>query len=310
MSDFGDNVTIEFVTGACAAVIDCCCFHTIDTLKVRSQDKRPLLPWDKLKATPVTLRPWVSTTSLYQGFSTNLFLKVPYMASLFGFHSLNRKILAEVAPEGSLSDTSREMVSAFGAGIEASLLLSPLELIRIQGQNCGKGGLWEATRYCYNKIGLSGLLSRGMHACMQRESKYCLGQFAFVGVVHSEVTAWAKESHDRSALAKTLHDNDALRTALASIVVGFLCTIVSHPDDVLKTQQQTRLSTYGSNGDSYRSYLSAFRHVAQNDGMRTLWRGAVWRCCVRVPLGLTVINTVHPRIRPYVEVALGSEVVR
>jgi len=301
-SAFGSNAGIEFATGAAAAVVDCCCFHSIDTLKVRAQDKRPLLPWNELKVTSFPLRPLVSATSLYQGFTTNLFLKVPYMASLFGFHSLNRSLLTMLLPEDYLSGTSKEMVSAFGAGIEASLLLSPLELIRIQGQNCGKGGLWVSSRYCIDKIGMSGLLSRGMAACMLRESKYCLGQFAFIGVAYTELSAWSACSQDQSTIAATLHRSNDLRTAIASIGVGFLCTIVSHADDVVKTRQQTRLvASPGASADPYRSYWSALRHVLKQEGAHALWRGAFWRCCVRVPLGLTVINAVHPRIRPHVE---------
>ena len=52
-----------------------CLFHSIDTLKVRAQDKRPLLPWSKISTTTPILRPAVILRSLYQGFSTNLFLK-------------------------------------------------------------------------------------------------------------------------------------------------------------------------------------------------------------------------------------------
>ena len=91
--EFGSSVLVEFVTGAGAAVVDCCLFHSIDTLKVRKQDGRDLLPWKRLQAASLLARPAISLGSLYQGFSTNLFTKVPYMASMFGFHAFNKTLI-------------------------------------------------------------------------------------------------------------------------------------------------------------------------------------------------------------------------
>mmetsp|Transcript_79697 Transcript_79697/g.155963 ORF Transcript_79697/g.155963 Transcript_79697/m.155963 type:complete len:358 (-) Transcript_79697:294-1367(-) len=354
MSAFGDNVVVEFATGALAAIIDCCLFHSIDTLKVRAQDSQSLLPWKQLRSASLTNRPLIGLRSLYQGFSTNLFLKVPYMACMFGFHSLNRWALNELFPPESSSSatssaTAREAASALFVGVEASLLLSPLELIRIQGQNKGKGGLVAASRFAVATIGLKGLLTTGMHACMQREAKYCLGQFAAIGAASQALSEWALrnsphglgdggggggsvqvEAFDEAAngswscsalssrLASTLHSNPDLRTACCSVAVGVLCTVVSHPDDVVKTRQQTRLasssaaravaslSKWGVANNPYQSYASALRHVVATEGSLALFKGATWRCCVRVPLGLTVINFVHPRIRPHVDAALRN----
>ena len=326
---FGDSVAVEFVTGAGAAIVDCCLFHSIDTLKVRKQDGRPLLPWARLQSAPAIKGPTIILASLYQGFSTNLFLKVPYMATMFGFHALNKSLLDVVWGDGTThggGSALREFSSAFLVGIEASLLLSPLELVRIQGQNRGKGEIIAATRYTLSKIGMRVLLTTGMHACMQREAKYCVGQFALIGAVSSAIADWAAASrclpatppatvtaHRASTqtstlaplaeIAALLDESHDLRTLVSSICVGFLCTLVSHPDDVVKTRQQTRIT--GGGGASSRrydgGYLSSLRHIAMSEGTGALWRGAFWRCCVRVPLGLSVINIVHPRLRPFVE---------
>ena len=58
-------------------------------------------------------------------------LQVPYMATMFGFHSINRAALASL-PNDTLSERGKEALSALLVGVEASLLLSPLELVRIQ----------------------------------------------------------------------------------------------------------------------------------------------------------------------------------
>lgn len=251
------------------------------------------------------------------------------MACMFGFHSINRGLLG-LLPEGTMSSGTRDCLSALFVGVEASLLLAPLELVRIQGQNRAKGGLLSATRYVLQTIGPLGLLTRGMHACMQREAKYCLGQFAAIGAVTSGLGEWAAANANAgpsggSAVARRLQDQD-VRTAVASVAVGVLCTVVSHPDDVVKTRQQTRITSagrfeasMGATGvtaavgaspplkDPYRSYAGAMRFVYASEGKLALFKGSMWRCFVRVPLGLTVINWVHPRIRPLVEDLVGAQ---
>ena len=201
-------------------------------------------------------------------------------------------------------------------------------------------------------------MTTGMHACMQREAKYCVGQFALIGAVSSAIAEWAaarrfegsasaaatttttttttttataagaaSSSLDASpsmlssvGIATLLDESLDLRTLLSSISVGFLCTIISQPDDVVKTRQQTRIAgpsaasaapstSAAAAGNAslspYRSYWGSITHVASTEGAHALWRGAFWRCCVRVPLGLSVINFVHPRLRPLTEAALS-----
>jgi len=159
-------------------------------------------------------------------------------------------------------------------------------------------------------VGLKGLLTRGMAACMNREAKYCLGQFAIIGVVSSELNDWAAAARNEEGgwASQWLESADA-QSAVASVVVGVACTLVSHPDDVVKTRQQTRIvaelsGAAATGADPYRSYWGSLRHVYRGEGLGALFKGSFWRCCVRVPLGLTVINWVHPRLRPAVQDAL------
>ena len=169
----------EFMLGGATGLLDCCLFHWIDTLKVRRQDNRPLLMDTSGK--PLQLQRLgaprfaiAAVRSLYAGFSTNLSLKLPYMACMFAFSAMNTRLLESVSA-GS-SPLATELASAALVGVEVSLLLSPLEMVRIQGQNCGKGGLLSASRAVAATGGL-GVWGRGMTATMSREAKYCMGQF-------------------------------------------------------------------------------------------------------------------------------------
>ena len=52
--------------------------------------------------------------------------------------------------------------------------------------------------------------------------------------------------------------------------------------------------------------MASFRTVTAEEGVAALWKGWVWRCCVRVPLGLAVINLAHPHVRPHVVALLPN----
>jgi len=120
----------EFAIGAATGLLDCCAFHWIDTLKVRSQANLPLL-LDLQRGGPLPpgSGSLAALRSLYAGFTTNLSLKLPYMAFAFGLNALNGRVLS--ACGGSLSETARELVSAALVGVEVSLFLSPLEMVCI-----------------------------------------------------------------------------------------------------------------------------------------------------------------------------------
>ena len=295
------SVGEEFCIGAAAGLLDCCCFHWLDTAKVRRQDGRPLL-MDLQTGGPLSVAraggplgfARASARSLYAGFSTNLSLKLPYMAIMFACNAANTQAL-RVLRDGPLAvpSAAEPAVAAALVGVEVSLMLAPLEMIRIQGQNCGAGGLLSATRAVAATAAPPGrapqvaalLLSRGMGATMQRELKYCLGQFYLCGLIADAAAERMRATDgDGERVAR-----DALAPQIAGAVAGgLLCTSVSHPDDVIKTRQQTHLRG-SAKFDQYTGYVRAARSVVREEGVRALFRGAAFRCLLRVPLGLSLI---------------------
>ena len=143
------SVGVEFAIGSATGLLDCVLFHWVDTLKVRRQDGRPLLldvrSGLSLQRGKLGLPRFIGVcmASLYAGFTTNVSLKVPYMASMFAFNALNSQLLSCI---GGTSKDVQDLASAALVGVEVSLMLSPLEMVRIQGQNCGKGGIVSASR--------------------------------------------------------------------------------------------------------------------------------------------------------------------
>ena len=277
-------ILTEFAIGSATGLLDCVLFHWIDTLKVRRQDGRALL-MDVRTGLPLkraALGPYLLACvgSLYAGFSTNLSLKVPYMASMFALNAFNNKLLSWF--EGT-SETAKELASAALVGVEVSVLLSPLEMLRIQGQNCGKGGLISASRAVLATIPAnSGLLgfwhaaTRGMTATMHREAKYTMGQFWLCAKI-SEMVAGGDSSPGLGA------------QIAGAVLGGMACTVVSHPDDVIKTRMQTHLQGASPEYAKYSTFAGSGRHIWTAEGLSALYKGAAFRCLLRVPLGLSVI---------------------
>ena len=290
---FLDPLT-EFGIGATTGLLDCCAFHWIDTLKVRRQDNRPLLMDVRTgKALPSPVGIGAATASLYAGFSTNLSLKLPYMASMFALNSLNASLLTALDAAGSLSTTAREFASAALVGVEVSLMLAPLEMVRIQGQNCGKGGLLSASRAVAATARGGGVLgwwlawTRGMTATMHRETKYCIGQFFLCGKISEAI---AQRDGDGAA------EPSLVSQVAGAVLGGIACTVVSHPDDVIKTRMQTHLKG-AAEYSSYPTYAASGLRVWRHEGLGALYNGAAFRCLLRVPLGLSLIIVSGEAIR-------------
>lgn len=308
-------IAAEFIIGSATGLLDCVLFHWLDTLKVRSQDGRPLL-MDVRSGLPLRrantalyLHAVACLRSLYAGFSTNLSLKVPYMASMFAFSAFNTQLLSRLGGASDPStETAKDLASAALVGVEVSLLLSPLEMVRIQGQNAGKGGLLSASRAVAATArggGLSGWWSawtRGMTATMNREAKYCMGQFFLCAKISEWVSArLSGVGHEgSSAAAETVSSQVA-----GAVLGGMACTVISHPDDVIKTRQQTHLRGSAMFA-SYESFLGTGAHVARKEGIGALLRGAAFRCLLRVPLGLSVIIVSGGWMRERAERAWGA----
>lgn len=226
------------------------------------------------------------------------------MGSMFFFNSLNNHALQAIEKWNgtSLSQDTRALLGAGAVGVQVSLLLSPLELVRIQGQNQNKGGLVEATRHVAGVSRSSGValpvgFGRGMTPTMQREAKYCMGQFFLCGFVERQLRGYFEKPEAEGGGEQ---GSGLGLQVVSAIMSGFLCTIVSHPDDVVKTRMQTHITRGTPEYDMYSTYTRTLRTVVANEGFGALWRGAFFRCVIRVPLGLTVIALVSNYSRPHV----------
>ena len=335
-------IAAEFFIGSATGLLDCVLFHWIDSLKVRRQDNRPLLMDVKtglpLQRSAMGLPRFAAASvgSLYAGFSTNLSLKVPYMASMFAFSALNNRLLSAALDDhvatsddgGSSSGGAdggggegskammRDLASAALVGVEVSLLLAPLEMVRIQGQNNGKGGLIEASRAVAATAAGGGVggwwraWTRGMTATMHREAKYCVGQFFLCAKISEYVSAYMQRgnaggeplttasSSSSSSSGASSGSSGAERATLSSqiaggVLGGIACTVVSHPDDVVQTRPHAS--------------HAALHHAPHITHLRTPQRIALGALCPSVCPLCAVHPPVHALHTPPCVALIGED---
>lgn len=304
-----DNAAVEFASGAFGASVDVVIFHWVDTCKVRAQDRRPVLPWLELrqihKSSGVGLIgaarvSSASISSLYAGFTTGCSLKVPYMAFMFMSHTLNQRLLRMVGADPE-ADTTIALSAAL-VGVEASTFLAPLEMIRCQGQNMGKGGIISATRYIasldHSPWGKISTFSRGMVPTINREVKYCLGLFFLQGWLDCQLRYLLQ-----------FEEGSISTQIVAASTSGCLCCLLSHPDDVIKTRMQTHIKKESAEYKKFSGYFATGKVIIQQEGIRYLYRGWVWRCLIRVPMGNPVVILSANWFRPHFENTLTGRVL-
>jgi hypothetical protein len=140
-----------------------------------------------------------------------------------------------------------------------------------------------------------------MTATMHRESKYCMGQFFLCAKISEWVSGGGGGGGGGEGSQPTITSQIA-----GAVLGGIACTAVSHPDDVVKTRMQTHLrgsSLYAS----YATFAGSMLHVLRAEGLSALYRGAAFRCLLRVPLGLSVIIVSGSAMRERAERAWGDK---
>ena len=131
--------------------------------------------------------------------------------------------------------------------------------------------------------------TRGMTATMHRESKYCMGQFFLCAKISEQVSAMMTSKGDEPPRHAAPPPAETLTSQIIGAVLGGVaCTIISHPDDVVKTRMQTHLRGAALFG-TYATFAGSAAHVLRSEGLSALFHGAAFRCLLRVPLGLSVI---------------------
>ncbi len=170
------------------------------------------------------------------------------------------------------------LVTAFSGGAVAAIASSPCELIMIQQQLHGGSLAGTVQRVCSLGYGRRGLF-RGLLPTMARDGLYVSGLLGITPVVQGYLVRHHGLSSPRASFA-------------ASIVGGVLCSLGSHPVDIVKTCMQGDLEQR-----RFSTPTNTLRALWWEGGVRRLFLGTVPRA-INITATIYIANECVLRLSP------------
>lgn len=253
----------EFVAGGFGGVAGIFTGYPLDTLRVRQQHSRTAGSAFSI------LRNVVGTEgpgALYRGMGAPLASVTFQNAMVFQIYAvLSRAFDSSVSPADPPS-YSGVALGGIGTGAIQSLLLSPVELVKIhlQLQNKTKPsdqlrGPVDVARRIMEKEGLRGMY-RGLTITVLRDAPAHGVYFLSYEVVREKLHPGCR-----------MGGQETFRTMLmAGGLAGVASWMFCYPLDVIKTRLQAQPVTYPM---KYSGIADCFRKSVREEGFRVLWRG-------------------------------------
>uniref|UniRef100_A0A6B2LE80 Mitochondrial carrier protein n=1 Tax=Arcella intermedia TaxID=1963864 RepID=A0A6B2LE80_9EUKA len=217
----------------------------------------PLLTWKISKQQgrklPTSVRGW------YRGLLAQASSVAPITALQVVSNGLIEKAITGANRE---STDSEKIMASCGAGVVSACIYSPVDLITIQQQKLGEGPLYSIKHIASNH-GLFGGLYRGFTACAVREGIYSCGYLGLAPVF----TSFLREKYPQIA-----KKSDFLVSLAGAISAGLIAAAITHPVDTTKTCIQGDLQK-----TKYRTAISTFFLLLKENGIRSIYKGAVPR---------------------------------
>ena len=170
------------------------------------------------------------------------------------------------------------LVTAFSGGAVAAISSSPCELVMIQQQLHGGSIAGTLQRICSLGYGRRGLF-RGLLPTMARDGLYVSGLLGITPVVQSYLIRTHGVSSRKASFA-------------ASIVGGVLCSLGSHPVDIVKTCMQGDLEQR-----RFSSPSGTLQALLREGGVRRLFLGVVPRA-INITATIYIANECVLRLSP------------
>lgn len=289
----------KIINGGVAGIVGVASVFPIDLAKTRLQNQR--VGHEAYKSMLDCLKKVVSAEGffgMYKGSAVNLLLITPEKAIKLTGNDFFRHLLA-TSPSNSSSNAGhltlpREMLAGGGAGLCQIVVTTPMELLKIQGQDAGRtAASGQQAKASSTKIamelirtkGISGLY-KGMSATMLRDVSFSMVYFPLYAHISSLVHSLVLK--DRGANCNG--DSIFWVNFLSGCVAAGTSAVVVNPADVVKTRLQ--LINLGSNDVRYNGMLHAFVDIYRREGSAAFLKGAGCRMMYIAPL-FGIAQTVY-----------------
>ena len=208
---------------------------------------------------------------LYNGIGPNACSMVPITALQAG---LNSAMLKALFNDSDKPSGFKQFACAFSAGMGASLIASPTELIMTHQGKMGVG-FYAAGKYIMQQGGLSALFN-GLPATAMRDGKFAAFLLAGSPILKAKIYPYCP--------------NEGSAALAAGIGSGVIATILSQAFDTMKTLQQA------ANPVESPSLKEAFKNIyASKSGVKGFFKGIEARGA-RVVSAITIMGAVKEKV--------------
>ncbi|KAM5579022.1 mitochondrial arginine transporter BAC2 [Rosa sericea] len=247
----------EFVAGGCGGIAGIISGYPLDTVRILQQNSKSGSAFNILRNVISKEGP----TALYRGMAAPLASITLQNAMVFQSYAILSRALDPSVSTKDPPSYKGVALGGFGAGALQSLVLSPVELIkiRLQLQTKTQKGPREVAKSIMKAEGLRGLY-RGLGITILRDAPAHGLYFSTYEYMREQLHPGCRKTGEES-----------LQTMLvAGGLAGVASWICCYPLDVVKTRLQAQ-SAYPP--PKYTGIVDCFRKSVREDGYAVLWRG-------------------------------------
>uniref|UniRef100_A0A0D6R083 Mitochondrial succinate-fumarate transporter 1-like n=1 Tax=Araucaria cunninghamii TaxID=56994 RepID=A0A0D6R083_ARACU len=282
---------MKAVSGSLGGMMEACCLQPIDVIKTRLQLDR-VGQYRGILHCGTTIAKKEGVRALWKGltpFATHLTLKYTLR---MGSNAVLQVALKD-SQTGKLSTSSR-MMAGFGAGVlEALVIVTPFEVVKIRLQQ-QRGLAREVLKYkgpihCATSIvreeGLFGLWAGAAPTVMRNG----INQAAMFTAKNAfDVVLWKKHEGDGRVL-------QPWQSMISGFLAGTAGPICTGPFDVVKTRLMAQIRSVETGEVKYKGMFHALRTIFAEEGLLALWKGLLPRL-MRIPPGQAIMWAVADQV--------------
>lgn len=292
-SDF--PLLAKVINGGVAGIVGVSCVFPIDLAKTRLQNQR--VGSEVYKSMLDCLRKVVTTEGffgMYRGSAVNLLLITPEKAIKLTGNDLFRHLLS-VDSDGNTPNKSklslpREMLAGGGAGLCQIVVTTPMELLKIHGQDAGRTAAnGTKNKPSALKVAMGLVKSKGILGLYKGASATILRDVSFSIVYFPMFAHLSSLTVHNSNTDPNLNSSFWMNFIAGSVAAG-VSAVAVNPADVVKTRLQ--LLNTSPNETQYSGVRHAFVDIYKKEGPTAFLKGAACRVMYIAPL-FGIAQTVY-----------------
>uniref|UniRef100_A0A667WGF3 Solute carrier family 25 member 55b n=1 Tax=Myripristis murdjan TaxID=586833 RepID=A0A667WGF3_9TELE len=267
------SLPAKLINGGVAGMVGVTCVFPIDLAKTRLQNQRSgqQLYKNMMDCLIKTVRS-EGYFGMYRGAAVNLTLVTPEKAIKLAANDFFRHQLSK---DGGRLTVFKEMLAGCGAGMCQVIITTPMEMLKIQLQDCTslsvtRVSATQITRELLRTKGVTGLY-KGLGATLMRDIPFSVVYFPLFAHLHQ----FGQHSPENPTVP-------FYWSFMSGCLAGCTAAVAVSPCDVVKTRLQSLKK--GANEETYNGVVDCISKILRKEGPGAFLKGATCRALVIAPL--------------------------